>query len=113
MENKKGNKLQVEFPTLIPDTTYEASGEYPITVPGQENFIPIGGIEINDTCFVFTKTSHYNYAAITYYAKRNTTFFYNDSAMQKIILQNNVNKYIFIDSNFLVNTINSTNFPKP
>jgi len=57
IQNKKGNKLQVEFPTQIAARTYETTGEYPVTVPTQVNFIPIAGIEINDVCFVFT-TSH-------------------------------------------------------
>lgn len=57
IQNKKGNKLQVEFPTQIAARTYETTGEYPVTVPTQVNFIPIRGIEINDVCFVFT-TSH-------------------------------------------------------
>jgi hypothetical protein len=57
IQNKKGNKLQVQFPDIIADATYESNGEYPISVPGQENFIPIGGIEIDNVCFVFTTSN--------------------------------------------------------
>jgi len=57
IQNKKGTKLQVIFPTTIPQTTYETTGEYPITVSEQENFIPIGGIEVNGQCFIFTTSN--------------------------------------------------------
>lgn len=60
IQNKKGNKMQVEFPVTIPATNYEATGEYPITVPMQQNFVPIGGVEMNDTCFVFTTSNTFD-----------------------------------------------------
>jgi len=60
IQNKKGNKLQVQFPTQIDARTYETTGEYPVTIPTQVNFIPIGGIEINDRCFVFTTSNTLN-----------------------------------------------------
>jgi uncharacterized protein YneR len=60
IQNKKGTKFQVEFPAQIDARTYETTGEYPITVPTQVNFIPLGGIEINDKCFVFTTSNTLN-----------------------------------------------------
>lgn len=54
VQNKKGTKLQFKFPTTIPQATYEASGEYPVTIPAQTNLTCIGGVEINETIFLFT-----------------------------------------------------------
>ena len=58
-----------------------------------------------DTCFVFTKTSHYNYAAINYYSNRNFTFFYDQQSMQYVIDLYKIKKYLFIDSAFNVKII--------
>jgi hypothetical protein len=61
VQNKKGNKLQVKFPLTIPASNYEASGEYPVSIPAQDNLIVIGGSVIIDssgieTLIFFTKS---------------------------------------------------------
>ena len=62
VQNKKGNKLQIQFPTTIPAATYEINGEYPQVVPAQENLKAIEGISIIEgngieKLFFFTKSN--------------------------------------------------------
>ena len=48
VQNKKGTKLQIQFPTTIPAATYESNREYPQVVPAQENIKVIEGLAITD-----------------------------------------------------------------
>jgi hypothetical protein len=48
VQNKKGTKLQIQFPTTIPAATYEFNREYPQVVPAQENLKVIEGLAITD-----------------------------------------------------------------
>jgi hypothetical protein len=48
IQNKKGTKLQIQFPTTIPAATYEFNREYPQVVPAQENIKVIEGLTITD-----------------------------------------------------------------
>jgi len=62
VQNKKGTKLQIQFPTTIPAATYEVNGEYPQYVPAQENLQAIEGVAMTDgggvqTLFFFTKSN--------------------------------------------------------
>jgi len=57
VQNKKGNKLQFKFPSVIGQATYEQNGEYPIIIPRQENIIIIGGIEVDNYIFLFTTSN--------------------------------------------------------
>jgi hypothetical protein len=62
IQNKKGNKLQIKFPEIIPGATYEFNGEYPQVIPAQENLKAIEGIAVTDgngvqTLFFFTKSN--------------------------------------------------------
>jgi len=49
VQNKKGTKLQIQFPTIIPAATYESNREYPQVVPAQENIKVIEGLAITDS----------------------------------------------------------------
>jgi hypothetical protein len=62
IQNKKGNKLQIQFPTTIPAATYEFNGEYPQVVPAQENLKALEGIAVTEgngtqVLFFFTKSN--------------------------------------------------------
>jgi hypothetical protein len=62
IQNKKGNKLQIQFPTTIPAATYEFNGEHPQVVPAQENLQVLEGIAITEgdnteRLFFFTKSN--------------------------------------------------------
>ena len=62
VQNKKGTKLQIQFPATIPAATYETNGEYPQVVPAQENLKVIEGIAITEgdnteRLFFFTKSN--------------------------------------------------------
>ncbi len=62
VQNKKGTKLQIQFPATIPAATYETNGEYPQIVPAQENLKAIEGIAITEgngveRLFFFTKSN--------------------------------------------------------
>jgi hypothetical protein len=62
IQNKKGNKLQIQFPATIPAATYETTGEYPQVVPAQENLKALEGIAVTNgsgvqTLFFFTKSN--------------------------------------------------------
>lgn len=62
VQNKKGTKLQIQFPATIPAATYEFNGEYPQVVPAQENLKVIEGIAITEgdnteRLFFFTKSN--------------------------------------------------------
>jgi hypothetical protein len=62
IQNKKGNKLQIQFPTTIPAATYEANGEYPQVIPAQENLKALEGVAVTDgsgtqVLFFFTKSN--------------------------------------------------------
>lgn len=62
IQNKKGNKLQIKFPEIIPGATYEFGGEYPQVIPAQENLKAIEGIAVTEgngvqTLFFFTKSN--------------------------------------------------------
>jgi len=62
IQNKKGNKLQIKFPEIIPGATYEFGGEYPQVIPAQENLKALEGIAVTDgngvqTLFFFTKSN--------------------------------------------------------
>jgi len=62
IQNKKGNKLQIQFPATIPAATYEFNGEYPQVVPTQENLKALEGIAVTEgngtqVLFFFTKSN--------------------------------------------------------
>ena len=62
VQNKKGTKLQIQFPATIPAATYETNGEYPQYVPEQENIQAIEGVAMTNgsgvqTLFFFTKSN--------------------------------------------------------